>query len=55
MKPGPQTWLVLTLAANGTAALAVTLLAAWAWRVWGGWQAYLKDGGDDGGCSSGCG
>ena len=25
------------------------------WRVWGGWQAYLKDGGDDGGCSSGCG
>lgn len=24
------------------------------WRVWGGWQAYLKDGGDDGGCSSGC-
>ena len=25
------------------------------WRVWGGWQAYLKDVGDDGGCSIGCG
>lgn len=35
MKPGPQTWLVLTLAANVVAALAVTLLAAWAWRAWG--------------------
>ncbi|GAB5032376.1 branched-chain alpha-keto acid dehydrogenase subunit e2 [Nannochloropsis oceanica] len=22
------------------------------WRVWGGWQAYLKDGGDGGDCSS---